>query len=211
MGFSRLQKEEMAKMGTYYSVLIGEDLRFWQKKFPWEADYFKKHKLGLGGFSAKGTISIGEEDKIKYTKRVPLFLPCGITIQNGYAGSTSQSRVVSINSVRVDSVFELNKVFADLSNMFGIDVWTITSLKIHNTKIGAILFFELFNPDSTGTNLYLSHIEQNHKKEEFYKFNYMEQTKYCEHLYDRVAVCEMVDTKKPMCHLKRLQDIKRGK
>lgn len=176
-----------------------EQFRFWIKDRPWDAGFFRSNNLSVISFSAKATESVNENSKTSFGKSNPLRLPCGIVVEKGYTGLTSQSRVVSLINVRVDGVKELNQALADASNEYDVSTWEIKNLDIHNTSLGPILHFSVFNPDGTGTGLYLECVETVDSKRLYFDVPAFEQQKLCANIQDKIANCVLVSRLVPQC------------
>lgn len=209
-GYSKDELAKLKKKGEWYTVKVLEEYRYWNRKRPWDKEFFRKHNLNIIAFSAKPSEITGENNMRTFTKKAPMRLKCGINVTSGRMGVTTQSRVASLNNVRVDDVFELNQVMDDASELTGLDFWEISKLEIHNYKLGPIITFSLFNPDGTGTALYLETVENGDAKRTYFDVPPYEQQKLCDHIQEKIANCVLVNRLVPKCGLQEYIKNKRA-
>lgn len=191
----------LKKKGQWFTVRVMEQYRFWVPTRPWDPEFFRKNNFTIMGFSAKASQQTNETSRQNYNKKQPLRLSCGISVEKGYHGTTSQSRTACISNVRVDGTDELNQVLGDVSKLFDFDMWEITRLVVHNRKIGPIVTFSLFNPDGTGTALYLDSVENQDSKRTYFDVSAYEQQSLCNNIQEKIANCVLVQRTVPSCGL----------
>ena len=191
----------LKKKGEWFTVKVMEEYRYWKSENPWNPEFFRKNNFTVVAFSARTSRPTNETNRTSYSRKHPLRLPCGISVDRGYYGTTAQSRVASLANVRVDGVGELNQVLRDASTLFDLDMWEITRLVVHNRKLGPIVTFALFNPDGTGTGLYLETVENQDSKRTYFDVPAYEQQSLCNNIQEKIANCVLVQRTVPSCGL----------
>lgn len=212
MQLSKAEIANLKKRGEWFTVRAMEEYRFWHAERPWSSTYLREHGLTVVSFSAKTSSATNQNSKTRFTKKRPLRLPCGFCIDSGFHGVTTQSRVATLSNIRVDSLSEMNQVLAEASKELDFTIWEIIKLEIHNVRIGPIVTFRLFNPDGTGTGLYLYCVDDGVSKRTYFEVSAYEQQALCNNIQEKIANCTLVQRMVPACglqqYLKNKDDIK---
>jgi len=200
--YSKMDIAALKKKKAWFTVKAMEQFRFWNREKPWDFKYFQKHRLNLVSASVSTTEPIGVSSTIHYKKKNMLRLPSGFCIDKGSSGVTSQSRFARFQNIRVDDVIEFNSIMKELSLMFNIDMWEIKGLQIHNTKLGPVLDFKVFDPDGSGAELYLDSVSTIDSKRTYFEISAFEQQELCNHIQEKIAHCVLVARYGPECGIK---------
>jgi hypothetical protein len=185
----------------WFCVLFPEQYHQWTYKKPWDKKPFTDAKVIPVSVQVKSSKPVSASQFNEINKKKPMTLDCGIEIQKGRYGLTSQSDIAKFN-FRIDSVQELNTVMSELSKKYEFAIWEISKIEIYNNEVGATIEFNRHNPDGLGTGLYLFRVKTSEYDKTYQNIDIFEQERLCKGFYDYFAACTMVTRQVPGCALK---------
>jgi hypothetical protein len=182
---------------VWHTLHTPEDYTKWDYENPWPEDEMRH--MGVNFLSARVYQAqlAGETTEERFTASEPWRLPCGVEIRKGKMRTWATKKSVTVE-IRADSVLEFNQAMSDISEATGLFFWELKNLNIYNKNEAVTVNFQLFDPDSHGTGLYMHHIRKGKHEKYYFDLMLTHQQDYCGEFYEKVAHCTagqiLVDT-----------------
>lgn len=133
----------------FYCYQVPEEYHYWTERYKWEP--LNKYKVEPVRIRVHGVKEDSVNELLKYSAKNPLHA-CGVPIR-GHESSNQNTTYVW--DFRTSSVETINEVLTDLCKQNGVESVRVKELDILNLETNAILRCEVFNPDGTGSSLYI--------------------------------------------------------
>ena len=194
----------------FYSFQMPEEFHIWTQEHKWKHNAFKNYNMRISTISVSGSLETSKKE-VKYNKRSPLPLDCGVDMDKGrYALTTTKK--ASFGPFNADSAVEVNEILGELTEKYGITVWKIQTVRVYIPD-GRELHFKIHSPNSIETSLFFYELKDGNREELFLNVGLNEQQNLTSATHLKLAHCVLVKDEElnPACKIKNMEKKKPAK